>query len=62
MVKLHYFIACKNGHLEIVQLLLKNGAAANITDNKGASPLTISSYYGYKEVVEILLNYKGDMK
>ncbi|XP_074619564.1 uncharacterized protein LOC141878494 [Acropora palmata] len=38
--------ACVNGHILCVDLLIQNGASIDCTDNKGCSPLIISSQYG----------------
>uniref|UniRef100_A0A8R1DG54 ANK_REP_REGION domain-containing protein n=1 Tax=Caenorhabditis japonica TaxID=281687 RepID=A0A8R1DG54_CAEJA len=50
-------IACANGHKEIVELLLKEGANIEHRDKKGFSPLIIASTAGHAAVVEILLKH-----
>lgn len=48
-------IACANGHKEIVELLLKEGANIEHRDKKGFSPLIIAATAGHANVVEVLL-------
>jgi|GEM_PF-5417786 len=49
------WIACSQGHLSTVEILLHQGAAVDIPDNHGVTPLLISSYYGYPGIVRLLL-------
>ena len=51
------YIASENGHKEIVDLLLKNGANPNIYSIKfpDVSPLHVASKNGHKEIVDLLL-------
>lgn len=48
-------IACANGHRDIVELLLKEGANIEHRDKKGFSPLIIAATAGHASVVEVLL-------
>ncbi|EGT53753.1 hypothetical protein CAEBREN_29354, partial [Caenorhabditis brenneri] len=48
-------IACANGHRDIVELLLKEGANIEHRDKKGFSPLIIASTAGHAPVVDLLL-------
>lgn len=38
--------ACVNGHVTTVDLLLQNGVAIDVNDNKGCTPLIIAAQYG----------------
>ena len=49
------FIASHNGHLEIVDRLLKEKVNPNTPCNDGATPLFIASHNGHLEIVERLL-------
>lgn len=50
------FYACDRGHLEVVRLLLENGADAGLKDRfYQASPLTWARQKGHNEIVALLL-------
>ena len=49
------YIACENGHLEVVKLLIKNGADINKADENQATPLYIVCQNGHLGVVKLLL-------
>jgi len=52
-----FYIACKNGHIEIVKLLLNdNRVDITKTQSKEATPLWIACQEGQIEVVKLLLN------
>ncbi|WP_438456617.1 ankyrin repeat domain-containing protein [Wolbachia endosymbiont of Kerria lacca] len=64
LTPLHY--AAKNGHKEVVKILLQNKAEVNAetTDkgwNEGWTPLHYAVQNGHKEVVKILLQNKADV-
>lgn len=48
-------VAASSGKLELVSLLLKNGAEVNVTDVNGRSALFYAAYYGYVSICELLL-------
>ena len=48
-------LASKEGHLEVVQELLRRGAGVNFTTKKGNTALHIASLAGQKHAVEVLL-------
>ena len=50
-------MACQEGHLEIVRLLLEAGAAPNQARNDGATPLFAACYGGHLEVAKLLSSY-----
>ncbi|MCP3940100.1 MAG: ankyrin repeat domain-containing protein [Desulfobacteraceae bacterium] len=53
---LFLYIACSNGHLDVVRALLKTpGIRHNQTDGEGATPLYIASQNGHAPVVRVLL-------
>ncbi|KAH8204346.1 hypothetical protein TruAng_001509 [Truncatella angustata] len=47
--------ASRNGHKEIVELLLEKGAEINIQSGQFETALQAASYIGHKEIVELLL-------
>lgn len=49
--------AAKNGHLEIIKLLLKNGADFNKTNLQGETALTLSKQNEHQEIVQILSKF-----
>jgi len=53
--------AAWHGHMEIIQLLLENGANANAKRNDGWAPLHDAVYKGHKEIVELLIANGADM-
>jgi ankyrin repeat protein len=61
MVQQHYLLLLKNGYLEIVELLLKNGADTNKSTKYGETPLSIACKYGHLEIVELLLKNGADV-
>ena len=49
--------AAKNGHSEVVELLLKNRAEINALNSYDRTPLHLGASNGYSEVVKILLKH-----
>jgi ankyrin repeat protein len=49
------FVACENGHVEIVKTLIEAGANLNSPDKDGATPLFVACKNGHAEVVKALL-------
>jgi ankyrin repeat protein len=49
------YIAAKEGHLAVVQLLLAKGASIDAAAEDGCTPLWIAAFYGHAEVVALLL-------
>jgi cytohesin len=56
---LHY--AAGGGHLEVVKLLLADGADVAAKDYGGAMPLHYAAYGGHMDVAELLLANKADI-
>ncbi|CAI7601305.1 unnamed protein product [Penicillium pancosmium] len=54
-------LASRNGHTEIVRLLIQRGATVNFYDNRGQTPLFGASFYGHKEVVELLIDNGAEL-
>lgn len=52
-------IACHNGHMEIVNILLQNHARVDVFDNEGRSALHLAAEKGYLEVCDALLAHKA---
>lgn len=57
---LHY--AADKGNVEMVQLLLDNGADVNILDGDKQSPLTYALICEHMEVIKMLLEHGGDWR
>jgi ankyrin repeat protein len=47
--------SCKIGNLNIVKILINNGASLNLTNRYGWYPIHIASYFGYIKVVMYLI-------
>jgi ankyrin repeat protein len=47
-------LASRNGHLEVVRLLLRAGADPGVTSESGATALRWATRAGNAEVVEVL--------
>jgi ankyrin repeat protein len=54
------YAACHAGRLEVVQLLLKNQADPNVTNDYGYSPMYWAAYKGHLEIVKALLAAGAD--
>ena len=50
-------MACRNGHSNIVSLLIKHRASSEQPDTSGNTPLHHASAYGWLECVKVLLKY-----
>lgn len=55
------FLACWHNREECVMLLIAFGANVNIPDNRGWTPLIISVYHNYINIVSILLENGADI-
>ena len=55
------YIAARNGHYKVCELLLEYGADANITDENGSTPLHAASYHGHDDIINLLISYGADI-
>ncbi|XP_052072896.1 ankyrin-3-like [Mytilus californianus] len=55
------YIACQEGHIEVVQMLMNNKANINKCTDKGASPLFIACEKRRPKVVQMLINNNADI-
>ena len=53
--------AAWNGHKEVVELLLSQGADKNATDHEGKTVLHSAAWRGNKEIVELLLSKNAEI-
>lgn len=50
------YLACENGHLDVVKTLLNTkGINVNLANKRDWTPLQVAAYYGYPQIVEQLL-------
>jgi cytohesin len=59
MTPLHY--AADEGHTEVVELLIANGADVNAKDEEGWTPFHLAAYWGGKDIVELLIAAGADV-
>ena len=50
------FIASRNGHADVAELLIANGARVDAVMQDGATPLFLASENGHKNIVRLLLD------
>jgi len=55
-------VACREGHRDIVCLLLEHGSCPNQADGKGRTPLMLSSAGGHVDLTELLLAHGGNIE
>merc|ERR1712066_202779 len=55
------FVASYNGHLQMAQLLLTNGAEIDEASNSGRTPLMAASYFDHLEIVKLLIEHQADV-
>jgi ankyrin repeat protein len=48
-------VACQNGHVELVEILLNGGSNPNAQDLEGATPMMKAGMFNHKQCVELLL-------
>ncbi|CVL07334.1 uncharacterized protein FMAN_15398 [Fusarium mangiferae] len=49
-------VACANGCIDVVDVLLKKGADLTVTNRNGWTPLHAASYNGHEHIVDLLLD------
>ena len=54
--------ACREGHLQVGEVLLELGADINAQDRDGWTPLHVASVYGHTKIVQMLLGHGADVK
>ena len=55
------YIAARNGHYKVCEILLENGADINVCDENGLTPLHAASYYGHEDIIKLLISYGADI-
>jgi len=50
-------IAAANGHVDVVEYLLQNGANPNVQNDLGRTAIAFAVSYKFKDIVDVLLNY-----
>ena len=54
-------VAAREGHKEVVRLLIEGGAQQHLRDEYGNTPLTLAEQYGYGDVINYLReNYRPE--
>ncbi|XP_048381177.1 peroxisomal NADH pyrophosphatase NUDT12 [Stegostoma tigrinum] len=54
--------ASRNGHFEVIQLLLEKGCDKSISNNSGQTALDIAEFWGHKHIADLLANPKPDAR
>jgi hypothetical protein len=57
---LHY--AARNGHIEIIRLLLQNGAVVNAKNNCGSTPLHWAASHGHVDILHLLVENGANLE
>ncbi|NWH67380.1 NUD12 pyrophosphatase, partial [Geococcyx californianus] len=52
----------RNGHFDVVQLLLEKGCERSITNKSRQTALDIATFWGYKHIANLLANVKSGQK
>ncbi|XP_061874451.1 NAD-capped RNA hydrolase NUDT12 isoform X2 [Colius striatus] len=52
----------RNGHLEVVQVLLEEGCDRSIVNKSRQTALDIAKFWGYKHIANLLANVKGGQR
>ncbi|GBP19378.1 Integrin-linked protein kinase homolog pat-4 [Eumeta japonica] len=53
--------ACKEGHVKIVEMLIKRGARINVTNMGDDTPLHLAAAHGHRPIVILLLQNRADV-
>ena len=55
------YIAAKNGHYKVCEILLEYGADVNCCDENGSTPLHAAAYHGHGDIINLLISYGADV-
>jgi hypothetical protein len=55
------YIAARNGHYKVCEILLEYGADVNFPTDKGSTPLHAASYHGHEDIINLLISYGADI-
>ena len=55
------YIAARNGHYKVSEILLENGADIELHDKNGSTPLHMASYHGHEDIIKLLLSYGANI-
>ena len=55
------YIAARNGHYKVCEILLEYGADVNFPNDKGSTPLHAASYHGHEDIINLLISYGADI-
>ncbi|CAI8022694.1 Receptor-interacting serine/threonine-protein kinase 4 [Geodia barretti] len=47
-------MACQQGQIDVVNILLANGADVNLTGFQGTRPIDIARFQGHSDIVRLL--------
>ncbi|XP_013134563.1 PREDICTED: integrin-linked protein kinase [Papilio polytes] len=53
--------ACKEGHIKIVEMLIRRGARINVTNMGDDTPLHLAAAHGHRPIVQLLLQNRVDV-
>ncbi|XP_041986761.1 integrin-linked protein kinase [Aricia agestis] len=53
--------ACKEGHIKIVEMLIRRGARINVTNLGDDTPLHLAAAHGHRPIVQLLLQNRVDV-